>query len=190
MGKWTIIKSGAPCHCSSASLEEKKHWRNIGIFERGSRNWHPRSRRQSIFQEENQPRVAVGEERRGESEGERVARKMTINNWYNAARPSFRRRRRAPLPLPVCLSVCAPLSLLLQRKWRKSERRPRVRRETRSVIVRRKANAIAARRPAAAPSSYRIASRPDGFWIENESATADTLLPSPGSDGGCVSSLG
>ena len=48
--------------------------------------------------------------RRGEERGvggrERVARKMTINNWYNAARPSFRRRRRAPLPLPVCLSVC------------------------------------------------------------------------------------
>ena len=189
MGKWTIIKSAEHRAIVRAPKpEEKKHWRNIGIFERGSRNWHPRSRRQSIFQEENQPRVAVGEERRGESEGgrERVARKMTINNWYNAARPSFRRRRRAPLPLPVC----APLSLLLQRKWRKSERRSRVRRETRSVIVRRKANAIAARRPAAAPSSYRIASRPDGFWIENESATADTLLPSPGSDGGCVSSLG
>ena len=109
--------------------EEKKHWRNIGIFERGSRNWHPRSRRQSIFQEENQPRVAVGEERRGGSrrEGgrgrERVARKMTINNWYNAARPSFRRRRRrAPLPLPVCLSVCLCAALIVIAKKVEEER--------------------------------------------------------------------
>ena len=52
------------------------------------------------------PSARRGEGSRREGGRERVARKMTINNWYNAARPSFRRRRRrAPLPLPVCLSV-------------------------------------------------------------------------------------
>ena len=75
--------------------------------------------------------------RRGEERGvggrERVARKMTINNWYNAARPSFRRRRRAPLPLPASLSVCLCAALIVIAKKVEEER---------TAVASRKGNAL------------------------------------------------
>ena len=68
------------------------------------------------------PSARRGEGSRREGGRERVARKMTINNWYNAARPSFRRRRRAPLPLPACLSVCLCAALIVIAKKVEEER--------------------------------------------------------------------
>ena len=154
MGKWTIIKSAEHRAIVRAPRSKK---RNIGEISEYSKEeaeigtlalgGNP------YFRKRTNPEWPSA--RRGEgSRRERVARKMTINNWYNAARPSFRRRRRAPLPLPVCLSVC--LSVRRSHCYckesggranggRESEGRER---ETRSVIVRRKANAIAARSPA------------------------------------------
>ena len=106
--KWTAIKS---CATLFTRLKDTirnlaKYW-NILREERGSRNWHPRSERQSIYQAREAENPEWPSARREGRKEERVARKMTINNWYNAAsrRPPRRRRRSPPLGLPNMTST-------------------------------------------------------------------------------------
>ena len=124
MGKWTIIKGAEHLAIVRAPRSKK---RNIGEISEYSKEeaeigtlalgGNP------YFRKRTNPEWPSA--RRGEGsrrEGERVARKMTINNWYNAARPSFRRRRRAPLPLPASLSVCLCAALIVITKKVEEER--------------------------------------------------------------------
>ena len=134
--KWTAIKS---CATLFTRLKDTirnlaKYW-NILREERGSRNWHPRSERQSIYQAREAENPEWPSARREGRKEERVARKMTINNWCNA--PS----RGASFPpcsfLPRALIVIAKKEEEEEKRARSSsaERQMRDRRRRRRAII-------------------------------------------------------